>query len=154
MTSLVIEVHGLEDMRRAFQAAPRRTRAEMTKALRYSALLTQRVEKQEAPIDTGYMRGSIEVRYLQDAAIILPRAKYALAVHEGTGLYGPQRRRIYPKRGKVLAWKGKGGWRFARSIAGQKPNRFADRTVQRVAPEIHATFDRAVGTILREVARG
>jgi len=55
---------------------------------------------------------------------------YARYVEEGTGLYGPRKRKIVPKRGKLLAWKGGGSrltgrgpgasWRFARSVRGRK----------------------------------
>ena len=73
------------------------------------------------------------------------RVGYARYVEEGTGLYGPRKRKITPKRAKVLAWKGGGsrltgqgpgaGWRFARSVKGRKATPYllpgAQKAVQR-----------------------
>lgn len=52
--------------------------------------------------------------------------KYALLVHNGTGLYGPRHRRITPKRAKFLVFTPKGarGKVFARSVKGMPPNPF------------------------------
>ncbi len=88
-------------------------------------------------IDTGLLRSTI----FNDTVMVNndlrqrigSRQYYAMWVHEGTGLYGPRKARIYPKTAKFLAWKStvygakKGkyaGWVFAKSIKGMKPNRF------------------------------
>mgnify|MGYP006921338437 CR=1 FL=1 len=108
--------------------------------------------KRLCPVDNGDLRASIttEVRrrtWGPPVVRIGTNMPYARAVHDGTGLYGPQHRRIYPKKGKVLAWPtrtsrpgrrssvpGRGrtrsksqaptGWAFARSTAGMKPRPF------------------------------
>lgn len=55
--------------------------------------------------------------------------------HEGTGLYGPRRRRIRPKRASVLAWQdpASGKWIRAASVRGVRPRRYLTVAAQRVA---------------------
>jgi hypothetical protein len=50
-------------------------------------------------------------------------------VQRGTGVFGPKRRRITPKRAKFLRFKPKGGnaYIYRRSVAGMKPNPFLTR---------------------------
>jgi hypothetical protein len=90
---------------------------------------------------TGTLERSIEVGALSDReAFIRATAKHAVMVERGTGIYGPRKRPIVPKRAKVLAWRtapaggslrlsGRsrvsggeetGGWAFARSVKGRK----------------------------------
>jgi hypothetical protein len=57
--------------------------------------------------------------------------KYAMFVHQGTGVYGPAGRMIHPVNKKVLRWrsrtasgkKGK-GYTFSMYSRGMKPNPF------------------------------
>ncbi len=75
--------------------------------------------------------------------IVVPTAPYTEHVHEGTGLFGPYAQRIYPKLRKVLRWVGAGGQViFARSTAGQRPNRFLDRAFNRLKVESDRLIDR------------
>ena len=75
---------------------------------------------------TAYEHGTTYVR----CASTRP---YAVYQEVGTGIYGPMRRRITPKRAKVLSWiestpgqaGGPGGRRvFASSVKGSKPQRY------------------------------
>jgi hypothetical protein len=46
-------------------------------------------------------------------------------VHNGTGIYGPRRHPIYPRRAKALRWKAVDGKTiFAKSVKGMKKNQF------------------------------
>ncbi|MCP4214069.1 MAG: hypothetical protein GY765_05390 [bacterium] len=86
---------------------------------------------------------------------------YAVLVHSGTGLYGPKKKRIYPKKkGGVLvfmtdakiprpktmqAWKearDAGHVVYAKSSKGMKPNPFAERGLKSALKEAEAIFDR------------
>lgn len=51
---------------------------------------------------------------------------YGLFPEEGTGIYGPTGRRIYPKTAKVLVFRPRGSSQlvFAKSVKGQKPQHF------------------------------
>lgn len=65
--------------------------------------------KQRCPVDHGRLRSSIHTRMIKRNGTYLveigTNVKYALWVHEGTGLYGPRHARIYPKRGKYMVFK-------------------------------------------------
>jgi hypothetical protein len=53
-------------------------------------------------------------------------ARYAMAVHDGTGLFGPKKRKITPKTKKALRFKPKGSAQFIvrRSVKGMVANPF------------------------------
>lgn len=156
MSTVTIEIVNLASVKRAFQDAPARVRAQLRGALQTAAYLTQRIEKQEAPVDTGYLRGSVDVRVGDDNAVIWPRAKYALGLVTGTGLYGPNHSRIYPKHGKILFSKKpvglaipyKGGYIVGRSSKGIHANDFVTRAQAIARPQIYRAFDQAVDNII------
>lgn len=81
-------------------------------------------------IDTGRLRTSIHTVPLRDNGVPTVRVgtgvRYAMWVHDGTGLFGPRRRRITPIHAKRLRFKPKGAARYvyARSVAGMRPNHF------------------------------
>lgn len=83
-------------------------------------------------VDTGLLRSSIQVNLVSTAkpkVRIGTNRKYARWVHDGTGIYGPRRVPITPKRGKVLVFKSKAfggpkGKVFARSVKGMRKNQF------------------------------
>lgn len=81
-------------------------------------------------VDTGNLRSSIatqESRFLGSPAVrIGTNVRYALYVHQGTGLYGPRRRLIRPRTSKVLVFKSRVSRRtvFARYVRGMRPNNF------------------------------
>ncbi|OAE01861.1 HK97-gp10 family putative phage morphogenesis protein [Arthrobacter sp. OY3WO11] len=144
--TIEIEVKGFSELEALFAKAPQRTRAQVAKALEYSAILIQRNARQEAPIDKGQLRSSIGITRLANAVVIRPGVKYALYVHEGTGLYGPKRAMIRP--GRVMAWRGRGGAVFARSSRGQRPNQFMDRAANSSRAGINDAFDQAIKNII------
>jgi hypothetical protein len=86
-------------------------------------------------VDTGHLRSSVQVQLRQygagkPAVRIGTNVRYARWVHDGTGLYGPRRRLIRPKRAKVLRFSGrrygKTGYIYARHVKGMKPNAFLE----------------------------
>lgn len=86
--------------------------------------------KRKAPVNTGRLRSSIKKRVVNRGgevqAIVSADVKYAAFVHEGTGIYGPRRRRITPRAGAFLVFtpKGTSDVVFARTVAGIRPNPF------------------------------
>lgn len=87
---------------------------------------------------------------------------YAIAIHEGTGLYGPRKKVIKPIRAKVLVWlKGgadhptsKEGWKIAdkaglviraKSTKGQKPNPFLKKGLKKAEKFGQKIFDKEIG---------
>lgn len=86
----------------------------------------EREAKRLVPVDRGGLKGSIHTEMTTKngvpAARIGSRARYARWVHEGTGIFGPRKQRIFPRRAKMLRFKPKGSatWIFRYSVAGQK----------------------------------
>lgn len=93
------------------------------------------------PVDQGRLRSSITHELVEVGGDLVVRigtnVSYARFVHDGTGIYGPSRQPIRPRRSKVLAWPVRGsstrrasgrtvssrsqtrsGTAFARSVAG------------------------------------
>ena len=91
------------------------------------AYQVQNKARVNCPVDSGNLRGSITHEIAQDGGGLSARVgtnvPYAIYVHEGTGIYAG-RGYITPKKGKFLAWKGGGGWVFAKRVRGQKANPF------------------------------
>lgn len=81
-------------------------------------------------IDTGRLRSDISTsrirRGIVRGARVGTRLIYGPWVHDGTGIHGPRRRLIVPKRATVLRFKPKGSavFVYARSVKGMKPNRY------------------------------
>ena len=81
-------------------------------------------------IDTGRLRASISTqlvyRNARPAVLIGTNVKYALYVHEGTGIYGPKGIPIRPRRAKFLRFRPgrRGRWVYARQVKGMRPNPF------------------------------
>lgn len=65
-------------------------------------------------IDTGRLRSSINTQLVRrngDLAVLVgTNVKYALFVHDGTGIYGPRHQRIKPKTAEALRFKRPKGW--------------------------------------------
>lgn len=77
----------------------------------------------------GQLRASITHYLATDAlgliCLIGSSLAYAVFVHEGSGIYGPQGTPIVPKRAKMLRWLGDDGAPvFAKSSKGTPPRRF------------------------------
>lgn len=96
-------------------------------------------------IDTGRLRSSITHEIVSSSGGLIARVgtnvQYALYVHEGTGIYGPKRQRIFPKQKRALAftWKNapvpptsKSGKHVYRSVAGVKPRPFLRSALSQV----------------------
>lgn len=85
-------------------------------------------------VDSGRLRASITTvlvsRSGKPAVIVGTNVKYAIFVHDGTGLYGPRKHRIYPVRAAVLRFRPRGGKVvYARWTRGMKPNPFLSKAL-------------------------
>lgn len=113
--------------------------------------------KASCPVDGGRLRNSITYRVSAEATRIVgsvfTNVKYARFQHEGTGIYGPRRAFIYPKRGNFLVFETKGvhgplrrgkkrpakGRRnlvFARRVRGVQPSPFLVRGLELAMPGV------------------
>jgi hypothetical protein len=89
-------------------------------------------------VDTGQLRSSLQVQLRSGISgspfvRVGTGVKHARWVHEGTGLYGPKRQRIYPKSAQVLVFRSvkygakKGKFRgkvAVRSVKGMRRNQY------------------------------
>jgi hypothetical protein len=78
-------------------------------------------------VNTGVLRASVQVQLI---IIGSPKVRvgtnviYAMLVHDGTGLYGPRRRRIVPRTRGVMRFRRYGKTIYTASTAGMKRNQF------------------------------
>lgn len=95
---------------------------------------------------------------------------YAIFVHEGTGMHGPKKKLITPKKAKVLVWVKLAGlprprtpqmWKeyrirkllvFARFTKGQKPNPFLAKGLQEASKRAQEIFSAEMDTLNRKVS--
>jgi len=55
---------------------------------------------------------------------------YAIFQHAGTGLYGRNRRKITPRNGRFLVFRGRdGSMVFAKSVRGVRPTRYLKKAL-------------------------
>lgn len=97
------------------------------------------VARQQAPVQDGFLRASIatsvELRGGKMIGTVYSSLEYAIYVHEGTGLYGPRRAVIRPRRARALVFKLQGGPTvFAAYTRGQRPQRFLVDALRAVLP--------------------
>lgn len=75
------------------------------------------------PVDQGRLRSSITHELVTSGDDLIVRigtnVSYARFVHDGTGIYGPTRQPIRPKRARVLAWPVRGTTSVRRSRSGR-----------------------------------
>lgn len=101
----------------------------MRRGVRVQSAAKKRLSANPKRVDTGRLRSSVRVaptRYRgYTGARVGTNVNYALLVHNGTGIYGPRRRPIRPKRRKFLRFETKGGdIVYARQVKGMRPNPF------------------------------
>ena len=112
--------------------------------------------KRNVKRDTGALGASIEPTVNVYGRLVVGRVgsplNYARYLHEGTGIYGPKGRPIYPVSAKVLRFKpgrmmgplpagkngtspeNRGAWVFARSVKGVPPHPFLVEAFERMCP--------------------
>ena len=102
----------------------------LRRGLRVESAAKVRVSGHPKRVDTGRLRDSIKTVMVRkrDApgARIGTNVKYALWVHNGTGIYGPTGSRIRPRTKSVLRFRPRGSssYVFAKSVKGMRPNPF------------------------------
>ena len=87
---ITIRIKGLDKLRRRFVRSPQRVRRAIGGAVKDSAFLIERESKLRAPVDTGRLRASIFTTIRPFSAIVEPKVKYAIYVHEGTRFMRPR----------------------------------------------------------------
>ena len=113
--------------------------------------------RERAPVRTGTLKASITYNIDKGldslVGIVGTNEKYAPYVEMGTGIYGPSKTMIRPKKAKILAWVSSGarpttaaGWKraqaegravFAKEVKGMRPRPF-------LAPAVQDNMDKIV----------
>ena len=142
-----------KELQAAFDRAPGVVNKESNNWIKRSAARTERrVKTVDIPVDQGPLQSSVRTYFGNMTATVKPNKEYALAVHEGTGVYGPKKRPITPKTKPFLAWKTKGGtWAYAKSVKGIKPNPYMDKAYKAVKPEVDRDAVRTLDLIVRSI---
>lgn len=109
----------------ALQHMLRNPKGQVAKSILKIGKKVERKAKRLVPVDHGVLRNSITTELIirrGPVARIGTKTKYALHVHEGTGIYGPKKMPITPKRGKVLVFTSRKTNQlvFARLVKGMK----------------------------------
>ncbi len=96
------------------------------KIARDFAFLLHRKLVENSPVDTGRLRNSWTVEKQGTDWYVGTNLPYALYLELGTGIYGPKRRPIRPKRAKALHWvdRNTGKDVFATQVKGIKPRHY------------------------------
>lgn len=83
------------------------------RGLRVVSAAKRNLSSNPSRVDTGRLRSSISFRLVSVNGSLTGRVgtnvKYAIFVHEGTGLFGPRHTLIVPRNKKALRWKTRGG---------------------------------------------
>lgn len=103
-------------------------------------LAIESVAVEEAPHATGNLVNAITVEETRGGGqvFVSGAAPYGVYVHEGTGIWGPNKKRIRPVNKKALYWPGAA--HPVASVAGQKPNPFMDRAADLARPKVEQIF--------------
>jgi HK97 gp10 family phage protein len=102
----------------------------LARGMLQQAKKVERKAKRLTPVDKGRLRASINSKVVFRGGLPIGRVgtnvKYAIYVHEGTGIYGPRGVPITPKKGKFLVFKPKGSKKniYVKSVKGMKATPF------------------------------
>lgn len=105
-----------------------------------------------APVRTRNLRNDIKVYEEGDMVMSVGNsnlASYAKYVHNGTGLYGPHKKRIFPKTKKALAFTYKGKKMVRKSVKGQRAQPYLTDAAKTYI--IAGGFDAAVTELADEI---
>ncbi len=150
MTTITVKIPRQKEIQAAYQKAPKMMREELAGAIARSTIRVEAQALQEAPIDTGMLRGRMTRTITPTQGEVFTTVKYAKAVHEGT-----RPRTITPKKKKMLAWKKNGQWHFAKKVRhpGIKANPFFTRALTKTRNEIEGEFVKSTNKVLQFIAK-
>lgn len=129
--------------------------------VKLAGLDAERTAKRLVPVRHNILKSSLrlEVNRYPDRVVARmgTNVHYAPYVEYGTGIHGPRKRRIYPRRAKALSWfqrgrgiyvggryqaAGPGGRITVRSIAGMKPRPYMRPALEHGSKKLMADIDR------------
>ena len=144
-----IKVEGLKELQESFKKFPQIADSELQRATKDAGKEILRTEVKEAPHKTGALQRSIKWNYRPIVTEVYPTVDYAIPVHDGSKPH-----LIRPSRAKVLRFKTKSGKIVYTKLVnhpGNKPNKFVERTANRVEPKINDLFKKALNNIMKRI---
>ena len=91
------------------------------------------------PKDTGAGAQAYRIQKSPNRHKITNDKKYLPWVNDGTGIYGPRGKPITPKTAKFLHFHWKGREWFLKSVKGQKPQKFVEKSMSEIVESIPET---------------
>lgn len=152
-----VTIPQLPALQAAFSKAPEITARAVAGAVNRSLVGYQATAKQLAPVDSGRLRSSIQLRPAHRTGnriegSVGTNLKYAPFQEAGTGIYGPRRQPIRPKAAKALRFKVGGKWVFAREVRGSKPRWYFRGSLEQNRRRTEGYFDQALSEIAQQLA--
>lgn len=100
------------------------------------------------PTFSGKGKNNYQVNTSGDISEITNNTYYLPWVNDGTGIYGAYRRPITPKRAGVLVFQWKGRTWFLKSVRGQKPQKFVEKSLEETKERIEGLIVKAANESL------
>ncbi len=157
--SYSVSIPQLGELQQAFTRAPEITARAVMTATNQSLVGYQATARQLAPVDSGLLRRSIQLRPAQRRGNVIEGSvgtglRYSVFQEQGTGLYGPLHRPIRPKNGKVLRFQVGGRTVYTREVRGSRPRWFFRGSVEQNQGRTERNFQAALDDVTRQLARG
>lgn len=146
MPEMKVTIPRLPELRAKYKKFPAWIAAGLSTAIKISAWEITRAVQQETPVKTGALKRSIMPTFGHLRAVIEPRAKYAIFVHQGTGPHD-----IRPIRKKALYWKGALHPVMVVHHPGTKRNPFMERGLENVKPKVDEIFKKTIDKVLDKI---
>lgn len=153
-----VTISNLSQLQASFKRAPQITSRAVATAVNKSLVDLQRVAKEKAPVDTGFLRGSIQMRPASAAGSTIEgsvstNALYAGIQEGGSGIYGPRKTPITPKIKQALVFRTKDGrWIRTKSVRGVKGKFYMKGSIDANQHRIDGYFAAAGDEIAKELA--
>ncbi len=151
MSKIIVDISGLEKLKRSLRDSPTVALSEIGTAMKKGAYAVQNQAIKEAPVNKqsggGNLRQNIRVTLISKIkAVITSKAPYSSWVEDGTRPHV-----ITIKNKRVLANR-RTGQIFGTRVnhPGTSPNPFMKRAVERTKSQVSGFFKTAIKTILRK----
>lgn len=153
-------INGLDRLQLHLEQAPALVLSETVSATNKALVTYQASARELAPIDTSRLRNSIaftpaKVEGTTVSGSVNAGAPYAAAVEGGTGIYGPKKKLIKARPGKVLYWVNKDGEDvYAKSSKGMKGRFYMKGSLEKHQKDTDAYFAQATENVARAISEG
>jgi hypothetical protein len=107
-------------------------------------LVLEAETRKASPVDTGRLQGSWVNNTSDDFVQLSTSVIYARYLDEGTGLFGPHKALIYPKKGKYLVFKSGNELVFARYTKGIEGRHYVDKAIRNFEAKLPSIITQAI----------